>query len=176
MTLNYYRLIPFLTISLYSCAVPKITVQQIGKLNMISERNIDTKAEYVLLKSYMGASDKEKRASTSTTIEDATNETVKNTPGGEFLKNVKVYTVSMEKRKEVYFAIEGDVWGFAGAENFRGFKVGDKVQWKDVKGTMHKGKITGLNDSKECMVKEAGKETSKLITYDRLIKISNDED
>jgi len=138
---------------------------------MVSERNIDTKTEYSLLRSYMGGSDKEIRSSRAETLEEATNETVKNTPGGEFLKNVKYYLVI--KGKELFYAVEGDVWGIAGTENFRGFKVGDRVQWKDGKGT-RKGKITGLKDSKECMIKEEGKTESKAISYDKITKVAED--
>lgn len=153
-----------------SCG-PSIKVTQIGKLNMVSERNIDTKTEYSLLRSYMGGSEKEIRSSTSKTIEEATNETVKNTPGGEFLKNVKLYLIA--KGSELFYAVEGDVWGISGTENFRGFKVGDRVQWKEGKGN-HKGKITGLKNSKECMVKEDGKIDSKPLSYDNITKISED--
>jgi hypothetical protein len=46
------------------------------------------------------------------------------------------------------------------------------VQWKDKLGKTHKGKITGLKDSKECMVKEEGKEDSKAVEYDRVTKVS----
>ncbi len=154
---------------LASCGTP-LKVTQIGKLNMVSERNIDTKTDYVLLRSYMGGSDNEIRNSTSKNIEEATNETVKNTPGGEFLKNVKIYIIT--KGTESFYAVEGDVWGVSGDENFRGFKVGDRVQWKDLKG-MHKGKITGLKNSKECMVKEDGKDDSKAIIYEKITKISD---
>jgi hypothetical protein len=156
------------TIFLTSCAGVKVT--QIGKLNMISNRNVDSKTEYSLLKSYMGASNKEIKKAKATTIEDAIDETVRNTSGGEFLKNVKVYLV--QNKKNFYYAVEGDVWGVKGQENFRGFVVGDLVQWKDMLGKTHKGKITGLIDSKECMVKEEGKTDSKAVEYDKLIKIS----
>ncbi|MBK6330727.1 MAG: hypothetical protein IPF62_09470 [Bacteroidetes bacterium] len=40
------------TIFLSSCAGVKVT--QIGKLNMISNRNVDSKMDYSLLKNYMG--------------------------------------------------------------------------------------------------------------------------
>ena len=46
------------------------------------------------------------------------------------------------------------------------------VQWKDMLGKTHKGKITGLKDSKECMVKEDGKSDSKAVEYDRVTKVS----
>ena len=156
------------TVFLSSCAGVKVT--QIGKLNMISNRNVDSKMDYSLLKNYMGASDKEIKKAKATTLEDAIDETVRNTSGGEFLKNVKVYLV--QNKKKMYYAVEGDVWGVKGEENFRGFTIGDMVQWKDRLGKTHKGKITGLKDSKECMVKEEGKEDSKAVEFDRVTKVS----
>jgi hypothetical protein len=156
------------TIFLSSCAGVKVT--QIGKLNMISNRNVDSKMDYTLLKNYMGSSNKEIKKAKATTLEDAIDETVRNTSGGEFLKNVKVYLV--QNKKKMYYAVEGDVWGVKGQENFRGFVVGDIVQWKDMLGKTHKGKITGLKDSKECMVKEEGKTDSKAVEFDRLTKVS----
>jgi hypothetical protein len=156
------------TIFLSSCAGVKVT--QIGKLNMISNRNVDSKMDYTLLKNYMGSSNKEIKKAKATTLEDAIDETVRNTSGGEFLKNVKVYLV--HNKKKMYYAVEGDVWGVKGQENFRGFVVGYMVQWKDMLGKIHKGKITGLKDSKECMVKEEGKSDSKSVEYDRVTKVS----
>lgn len=46
------------------------------------------------------------------------------------------------------------------------------VQWKDMLGIVHKGRVTGFKDSKECMVKEEGKENSKAIEYDKLVKVN----
>lgn len=117
----------------------------------------------------MGASKKELKKSTAQTIEDAVDATVRNTAGGEFLKNVKLYSV--QNGSKMSFAVEGDIWGIAGVENFRGFKVGDMVQWKDITG-VHKGKITGLKDASECMIKEDGQDASKTISYDKLSKIN----
>lgn len=91
-------------IFLSSCVGVKVT--QIGKLNMISNRNIDSKADYSLLKNYMGASQKEIKKARALTLEDAVDETVRNTAGGEFLKNVKVYLVQNKKKR--YYAVEGD--------------------------------------------------------------------
>jgi hypothetical protein len=65
------------TIFLSSCVGIKVT--QIGKLNMISNRNVDSKMDYTLLKSYMGASNKEIKKAKATTLEDAVDETVRNT-------------------------------------------------------------------------------------------------
>jgi hypothetical protein len=156
--------------SIFLCSCAEIKVTQIGKLNMISNRNIDSKGQYVLLKNYMGASTREIKRAKATTLEDAIDVTVKNTSGGEYLKNVKIYLVQNDNKN--YYAIEGDVWGIQGQENFRGFVVGDLVQWKDMLGNTRKGKITGLKDSQECMVKEEGKEDSKAISFDKVTKVS----
>ena len=128
---------------LSSCARVKVT--QIGKLNMISNRNVDSKMDYSLLKNYMGASDKEIKKAKATTIEYAIDETVRNTSGGEFLKNVKVYLV--QNKKKMYYAVEGDVWGIKGEKNVSGFTIGNLVQWKDKLYKTQQGKITEHKNS-----------------------------
>ena len=158
------------------CASVKTTVEQAGKVNMISTRNVNMggSSNYTMLKSYMGLSDKEKKAATATTIDEAIDATVKNTAGGEYLTNVKFYVVHKTKKGKdlgTFFAVEGDVWGIAGLESMRGFKVGDLVQWKEKLGN-HKGKITGITDSENVMVKEEGKDFSKPHKMDDLVKVS----
>jgi hypothetical protein len=148
-------------------------VVELGKLNMISNRNVDSKTEYVLIKNYAGSDKNEiKKAlkkTKATTMDAAVDETARNVAGGEFLKNVKVYGVM--KKGAMYFLVEGDVWGYADNQSFRGFKVGDIVQWKELTITK-KGVITGLTDSKNFMVKEEGKENSKSIKYINLTKVN----
>jgi hypothetical protein len=150
------------------------TVTNLGKLNMISDRNIESNVDYVLIKNYAGGNANEiKKAlkrTKATTIDAAVDETVRNVAGGEFLKNVKVYGVM--RNKGMYLFVEGDVWGIDGNESFRGFKVGDLVQWKDISGT-HKGNITGLTDSEKCMVKEEGKENSQSIKFTSITKVND---
>lgn len=149
------------------------TVIDLGKLNMISDRNIDSKGDYVLVKSYAGGSPKEiKKAlkkTKATTLDAAVDETVRNVAGGEFLKNVKVYGV--KKKDKMFLLVEGDVWAVSGNESFRGFKVGDMVQWKELSITK-KGTITGLTDAEKCMVKESGKENSKSLKFSNLTKVN----
>lgn len=84
-----------------------MNVKQIGKLNMISNRNIDSKMDYANLNNYAGGSKKELRKLKSKTLEGAIDNVVKKTTGGEFLKNVKIYVINSK-----YFAVEGDVWGY----------------------------------------------------------------
>ncbi len=147
-------------------------VVDLGKLNMISDRNVDSKADYVLIKNYSGGSPKEiKKAlkkTKATTIDVAIDETVKNVAGGEFLKNAHFYGV--KRKKNIYLFVEGDVWGIAGNETFRGYKVGDKVQWKEL-GVTYKGVVTGLTDATKCMVKPEGKENSISLKYTSITKV-----
>ena len=134
---------------------------------MISNRNVESTANYVLIKSYMGASKQEIRKTKATTIEDAIDQVVKSTPGGEYLKNVKVYLTGNK-----YLAVEGDVWGIAGNVNFRGFKVGDKVKWtklfKDYTGT-----IVDLKNDKAATVKRDSDQEIVEVEYNDLTKIGN---
>ena len=167
--IKMYSMLITITVMISSCA----TVVDLGKLNMISDRNIDSKMDYVLIKNYAGGSAKEiKKAlkkTKATTLDAAVDETVRNVAGGEFLKNVKVYGV--KKKKEMYLLVEGDVWGVSGNESFRGFKVGDTVQWKELTVTK-KGIITGLTDSEKCMIKEEGKENSQSLKYSSITKVN----
>lgn len=149
---------------LTSCAV---TIKQIGSVNMISSRNVESSTNYVLLRSYMGASQKELRKSKAETIQDAIEQVVKSTPGGEFLKNVKLYTTSKK-----YYAVEGDIWGIATNANFRGYSVGDKVKWtklfKDYTGT-----IVNLKDDKTCTIKKDSDQSITDVEYKDLTKIGS---
>lgn len=138
-----------IALSVASCGT---SVKQIGKVNMLSIRNVDPNLKYKLLSSYMGGSNSELKRAKATTIEDAMAYTVKKVPGGEFLMNVKLYQV---KRK--YYAVEGDVWGAqeASGASFRGFKVADKIIWK--KGNKFKnGTIAAFKDDKVCLIKLDG--------------------
>jgi phage tail sheath protein FI len=147
-----------------SCAV---TIKQIGSVNMISNRNIDGSTNYVLLKSYMGANQKELRKSKAVTVQDAIEQVVKSTPGGEFLKNVKLYTTSKK-----YFAVEGDVWGFAANANFQGFAVGDKVKWTKLFKN-YTGTIVDLKNDKACTIKRDSDSNITEVDYTDLTKIGS---
>jgi hypothetical protein len=144
-----------------------VTTKQIGKVNLISNRNVESSANYVLIKSYMGASKQEIRKTKATTLEDAIDQVVKSTPGGEYLKNVKVYLTGNK-----YLAVEGDVWGIAGNVNFRGFTPGDRVKWtklfKDFTGT-----IVDLKDDKVCTVKRDPDQSIVEVEYKDLTKIGS---
>lgn len=137
--------------------------KQIGKLTMVANRNVDSKADYVLVRAYMGGSKSEIKRLKAKTIEDAIDNVVRATPGGEFLKNCKIYLVD-----GTYYAIEGDVWGLAG-QNFKGFAVGDKVQYAGTFKT-RKGTIVELKNDKQCMVKLEDSGEVKEVNYSDLKK------
>lgn len=92
-------------------------VRQIGRVNMISNRNVDSNFEYSVISNYAGGSKAELKKSKATTIEEAINRTVRNVPGGEFVMNARIYIV-----KDKYFAVEGDVWGKKRMPIFAGLK------------------------------------------------------
>lgn len=157
-------------IALTSCTRYK----QIGKVNMISNRNIDNSLKYQVLTTYSGGNKHEIKKSRAVTIEDAIDQTVKKVPGGEYLMNAKIYLVNTK-----YLAVEGDVWGNSAQISHRGFKVGDKVTWKNKKNIVEKikgekdyftGTINALKNDKACLVKED--ETSDIIEleYEKITK------
>ncbi len=154
-------------------------VKQIGKVNMISNRNIDYSVKYKPISTYSGASKRELRKSRAITLEDAVDQTVRKVPGGEYLMNAKIYLVSSK-----YIAVEGDVWGGGSGEiSYRGFKNGDKVTWKNKKNLVTKlkrakdyltGTITALKDNEKCLVKIDGEEGHIIeLSYDEITKSFN---
>ena len=143
------------------------SVKLIGKINMISNRNIDPKLNYQLISTYAGGSDKEIKNSRASSIEAATDITVKKVPGGEFVMNAKIFLVN-----KTYFAVEGDVWGTAGGViTYRGFKVDDKVTWKK-NGKFYTGKITALKDDQTCYVQMDNDNSMVELLYDNITKVS----
>jgi len=142
-----------------------MSVKQIGKVNMISNRNIESKADYVPIRNYMGGSKKELKRLKAASLEQAIDNVVRNTPGGEFLKNVKIYIINNK-----YFAVEGDIWGFEGNGNMKGFKVGDMVQWKDV-GQTFTGTIVDLKNEKRATVKDSGGKLRE-VKYSEMLKVT----
>jgi len=145
-----------------------VTTKEIGKVNMISNRNVESSTNYVLIKSYMGASQKELRKTEATSVEAAIDQVVKSTPGGEYLKNAKIYLVL--KGHQQHLAVEGDVWGISTNANFRGFMIGDKVKWtklfKDYTGT-----IVDLKNDKSCTIKKDSDDSITEVDYKDLTKI-----
>ena len=107
------KLLVIASIALFASSCQTVRLTDAGKLNMVSDRNVDLKNRYVLLKSYAGASNKELKKTTAISLSDAVDETVKRVKGGEFLMNAHFYVVEHHKRKKswVTYAVEGDVWG-----------------------------------------------------------------
>jgi len=140
-----------------------LSVKQIGKVNMISNRNVDPSLSYVAISTYAGGSKRELKKSKSKTIEDAVDQTVRKVPGGEFLMNAKIYLV-----KGQFIAVEGDVWGNSTEITYRGFAVGDNVTWKSL-GVFKTGKIKSLKDDVSCLIET---ETGEVIEkkYDDITK------
>lgn len=157
----------FLIISVVLCSCTSI--KQIGSVNMISTRNIESAASYKLIKSYAGSGKSELKKNKAKTVEQAVDAVVRSTPGGEFLKNVKVYVIDSK-----YYSVEGDVWGVASEITFKGFRAGDRVTWKTHSlangDKFYTGIIISLKDDKKCLVKEdVGGETRE-IKYEDLSK------
>lgn len=150
----------FLIIGISSCT----SVKQIGKVNMISNRNIDPNLKYKLVSSYSGGSDSELKNSEAKNIEEAIDQTVRKIPGAEFLMNVKIYIID-----ERYYAVEGDAWGSSTDITYRGFKVGDKVSWKKW-GDFNTGTITSLKDNKNCLIIADNDNKAIELSYDEIIK------
>lgn len=151
-------------ISFNSCT----SVKEIGKLNMVSNRNVDPDLKYKLITTYSGGSEKELKKSKFISIEQAIDNTIKKTPGGEFLMNAKIYLVDNK-----YIAVEGDIWGIEGFASYKGFKVGDKVTWKTslIKGKDYiTGTITSLKDDKECLIKIDNQDKITEVEYTKLSK------
>jgi len=154
------RSVAFIVI-LSSCT----TVKQIGKLNMVSNRNVDSNGDYIVLSTYAGGSSKELRKSRALTVEDAIDKTVRKIPGGEYLMNAKIYIV--KHRRKIYLACEGDVWGKKGEVAYRGFKIGDKVI---IDGLVNStAKIKAFKDDKTCFIERINGLIEE-VKYDRISK------
>lgn len=158
------------TIFMVSCQ----SVEQVGKLNMISNRNVDTNFNYERISTYSGGSKKEFRKSNAETIEHAVDQTVKKVIGGEFLMNAKIYMVNNE-----YFAVEGDVWGKSQNISHRGIGVGDNVIWKNKslsaklgsETDYQAGTVKALKDEKTCLIELDDTKELIELTYDEITKV-----
>jgi hypothetical protein len=67
------------------------------------------------------------------------------------------------------YVVEGDVYGIAGNNQHRGFKLGDAVTWKNTDGKWVKGKITALKDANTCLVENEEKVIIEK-RYDDIVK------
>jgi hypothetical protein len=144
----------------------------VGELNMVSTRNVEN-VDYVLIKNYEGLSKRQIKKSRAENLNQAIDQTVQNTPGGEFLKNVKVYMI--EGTFKTFYAVQGDVWGAKNSTiSHMGFKVGDRVQWK-VTGNTKSGKITNLKDGTQATIQEDDSQNFVNVEYKKLTIIQKSE-
>ena len=122
------------------------SVREVGSFTMVSTRNIDSKTDYQLLASFSGQNRGFLYRNRGQTIQIAIDNIVRTVPGGDFLKNAKVYLID-----ERFFAVEGDVWGLKQNQQFKGFAVGDLVYFKAF-GNYVSGTIESLVDDTYCIV------------------------
>ena len=93
----------FTALSITVC-VTTSCYSRLGKLTMISTRNVDSKTDYVLLsKDVVGKSKVKNKQALEAAIDNA----VAQFPTGEFMKNVVVEVKTSGKKVRV----TGDVWG-----------------------------------------------------------------
>jgi hypothetical protein len=76
---------------------------------MLSDRHVESGGNYRMLQAHVGATKKELKNTSATTIERAIEEVLGEVPGGIYITNVKIYAVDGD-----YLAVSGDVWGKAG--------------------------------------------------------------
>jgi hypothetical protein len=180
------------SISLSSCWV------RLGDLNMISNRNINTKTEYVELKRTVTAKSSKRTTYSQSTngwtgeknysennvspLEQAVDNCVRKIPGGEYLMNATI-----EKKGKKY-RVTADVWGVAGVLSEKEklekqkleyqiqlankFKVGDSVGWL-LLTKYQTGTIIGKNDTKAVVSfkNKKGVEETILVEYESLTLI-----
>ena len=107
--------ITLLALSMTSC----MSFKDAGRLNMVSCRNIDTHAKYVLLKKNVEYTTKELKKVRTQTIEGAIDDVVKKVEGGEYLMNARIRvciipgSIYNGYKSTCFYAVEGDVWGIA---------------------------------------------------------------
>lgn len=155
------KLIYLLSIVLCASCAPSFV--QIGKVNMIANRNINPLTPYKLLSTYSGGNKSEIETSKAKSIEEAINNTVKSVPGGEYVMNVKIYKVS-----STYYAIEGDVWGVESNADYRGYRVGDRVTYKK-SGKYEFGTILSFKTD-VCLIK-TDKDLVSELKFDEISKV-----
>jgi hypothetical protein len=158
-----------------ACGVVTLTsgctsVKLIGSLNMVSTRNVNADLKYQRITTYSGGGESTLKKSRAVTIEDAINDVVRKVPGGEFLMNVKIFAIDEGK----YYAVQGDVWG-SGDQTFKGFRVGDRVTFKNPSfftGPKYlTGTILSLQSDEFCIVRPDSDPRATLeVSYDDMTK------
>jgi hypothetical protein len=141
-----------------------MSVKEVGKVNMISNRNVSMKENYVLVRSYAGSGKRDLKRNKSKTIDGAVENLVRSVPGGEFVMNAKILLLDAK-----YYAVDGDVYGLNQERNFKGFKVGDRVEWKDLL-VRYTGVIVDLKNDREASVKDEANGKIRSVRYDEMSK------
>lgn len=199
--LQYTLILTLVSSTMISCGGSYYIVNSAGELNMVSTRNIDSKTEYERLKTYAGidrsqvdnAISKSKNGKIKKSnpiyeqiethkadnLKESVDLVVKGVAGGEYLQNVKIYSVieyvksagSRSLVPKYYYMSCGDVWGTnSGDENIKGFHKGDKVVFtyskeakkyigKVFEGEMNQqysGKITELKSATAVLLLDSG--------------------
>jgi len=148
---------------------------RLGDLNMVSTRNIDSSADYELVARYQTAKVRAKEDSLQAVIDKV----VRDTPGGEYAMNVKIF-VKQNGRK---VKVEADVWGFPpprAATTDVGvtqsvsahveLRVGDWVSWSSRGKELERGRIIGLNADGAVVAVDGGERIVSQ-SFDDLTKI-----
>jgi len=151
------------------CGCSSAKFVMVGSVNMISNRNVDSKTNYELIKTGTDDSQSSFKKNKGANIDQAINNIVVNSPGGEFLKNAKLYTNGKD------WAAIGDVWGVKESANVEGYRIGDQVLIKNSilnKEKFSKGEITGFKDRMTCFVRVSGG-SIKEFSYTDLSKAQN---
>ncbi len=89
------------------------SIKNIGALNMVSTRNIETSIKYVVVQKNFELTKKDKKRSRAETIQEAVDAAVKKVDGGEYLMNARIYLIKHDYffAYSYYYAVDGDVWG-----------------------------------------------------------------
>jgi hypothetical protein len=82
------------------------TYKEIGELGMLADHKVNEEQHYKQLTTASGSNKKVIRKSKACSMQAAIDKVISKVPGGEYITNVKVYTV-----KKQYLAVSGDVWG-----------------------------------------------------------------
>lgn len=147
-------------ISLTSCA------NRLGDLTMLSNRNVDSKVDYVCLSRDVQVKVKTKK---DDVLERAVDKATSSVEGGEYLMNVSIWVSPSGKKLK----LKGDVYGIKSIEvpkenTSTDWKIGDKVQYKTPIGRKT-GEIIDVSDPVEATVKlEDGK--SEKVKYKYLMR------
>lgn len=149
----------FVTIMVSGCS----SFNRIGDLTMISNRNVDSQTNYVLIeRDVEGIAEGITNDALERAVDEATTQY-----NGEFLKNVKVYI----KDNGEYVKVVGDVWGLKDASRF---VIGDYVLFKR-NGKMIKGKIVGRKKKLAIVEYSNGSKTRSIeVEIVRLTKTSKE--